>query len=359
MTGSPTSSRPGLAVTLVGGSLATTSARAARLLSGAPAANAAREVDRPGTDSAEFADELATDLVAAWEDGLRGDVVIALEPEADVTELALVLEFVLDSHRPSVPVVVRDVVAVTSVHEVMSTLLGSSGTGGPGAADEDVDLPGRLARRLEFASIVLLTDVSWSAAPAGTRHVTDLLSHLAPGATIVSESSLLSVRSPTAPLRRGRAHRLGASMGWQQRLAGRGPSSQSRRGISAHVFRDPRPFHPERLMHAVAHVLVPDQVGRIARSRGFTRLATRPGVVGSWASAGEVLDLDPTAVPTWDVDSPAGQEIVFFGLDLDGAALDAALGACLLSPGELLAGPMSWGTYADPFPEWPAAHHHH
>jgi G3E family GTPase len=356
MTGSPTSSRPGLAVTLVGGSLGTTSARVARLLSGAPAASAVREVDRPGTDSAEFADELAADLVAAWEDGVRGDVVIALEPEADVTELALVLEFVLESHRPSVPVVVRDVVAVTSVHEVMSTLLGSSGTDGPG---DDVNLPGHLARRLEFASIVLLTDVSWSAAPAGTRHVTDLLSHLAPGAAVVSEDTLLTVRSPTAPLRRGRAHRLGASMGWQQRLAGRSPSSQSRRGISAHVFRDPRPFHPGRLMDAVAHALVPDQVGRIARSRGFTRLATRPAVVGSWASAGEVLDLDPTAVPSWDVDAPAGQEIVFFGLDLDGAALDAALGSCLLTPSELLAGPMSWGTYADPFPEWPAAHHHH
>lgn len=146
-------------------------------------------------------------------------------------------------------------------------------------------------------------------------------------------------------------------MGWQVALAGEAaPTSTD--GMGVHVFRDPRPFHPGRLHAAVAHDLVPGPVGRIVRSRGLVRLATRPATVGAWATAGDVLSLDPTAMRSWDADSPAGQEIAFVGEHLDGELLDRILGACLLAPAELVAGPDAWHGYADPFPVWDTEHRH-
>jgi hypothetical protein len=88
------------------------------------------------------------------------------------------------------------------------------------------------------------------------------------------------------------------------------------------------------------------------------RLATRGGRVGSWASAGDVLDLEPTGMLSWHADSPIGQELVFFGPGLDERALAATLAECLLTVDELVAGPDAWASYEDPFPEWVVEHHH-
>jgi hypothetical protein len=71
-----------------------------------------------------------------------------------------------------------------------------------------------------------------------------------------------------------------------------------------------------------------------------------------------VLRLDPTAMASWDPESPAGQEIAFTGERLDGSLLDEILGACLLEPDELVAGPDAWRGYADPFPAWDTEHRH-
>lgn len=71
-----------------------------------------------------------------------------------------------------------------------------------------------------------------------------------------------------------------------------------------------------------------------------------------------MLSLDPTAMRSWDADSPAGQEIALVGECLDGALLDEILGACLLEAAELVAGPAEWHGYADPFPVWDTEHRH-
>ena len=118
------------------------------------------------------------------------------------------------------------------------------------------------------------------------------------------------------------------------------------------VFRDPRPFHPARLCEVVGNCLEPAQVGTILRSRGLIRLASRPKRVGLWASAGRVLNIEPTTMLSWDTESPVGQEIVFFGHQLRHDRLLDALSGCLLSDDELIAGPMEWVDYHDAFPEW-------
>ena len=116
------------------------------------------------------------------------------------------------------------------------------------------------------------------------------------------------------------------------------------------MFRDPRPFHPQRLAAAIERDLGPACHGRILRSRGFARIASRPGAVASWASVGPRLRLDRFGDD--DGSAPAGAELVLFGEGLDRAGLVAALGACVLTAEELLAGPETWRALDDPLPTW-------
>jgi hypothetical protein len=361
----------GLAVTLVSSGSAELSERMAHRASGlAEGAGPTGALDVEDADSAEFAVRLGEWLGRDAEQGATGHTIVALDPAADTLEVALVLEHVLaerrrEMGREGAPVCIREVMAVSSVAEISALLFGAGGGASRGAAG--LDEPGRLARRLEFAGTIVLADTQGlpgpgTGSPAETAIVLAFLAKLAPAATVVSPERLgpprgTATRSPELVVP-GRAHRLGASMGWQRELTEGAPASGLRDVVGTYVFRDPRPFHPERLHAAVARDLVPETVGRILRSRGFVRLASRPERVGSWATAGDVLDLDPTAMLSWDVSSPIGQEIVFFGLDLDRPRLEHTLSRCLLIPGELAAGPEAWHGYADPFPEW-AAHHHH
>ena len=345
----------GLAVTLVSSSDRLLAERVAATLSGCAVSESPVELDVGGDDDATFAVELAEQLASEYDDGLTGNTVVVLEPGADIVEIALVLEHMLDGRRPRVPVGIRDVVAVTSVREVGQQLFGWAAE--CSAQGDDFTSPGRLASRLEFASMIVLTDVPNVAAAEDTRLVLALLERLAPSALVLTPFDVAHARQLSGLLVRGRARRLGASMGWQRELI-EGAPAHPVSGCSTFVFRDPRPFHPGRLHTAVTLRLTPQNVGCIARSRGFVRLATRGGRVGSWATAGNVLDLEPTEMLSWSPDSPIGQEIVFFGPGLDEIALEAALSECLLTTEELAAGPEEWASYPDPFPEWVVEHHH-
>ncbi|MBF4637835.1 GTP-binding protein [Clavibacter michiganensis] len=349
----PSVVRGGLAVTLVSASDLGAASRVAAAAVGAPASAAPAVVEAPGGDSGDLGADLADGLIADVDDGRRGLAVVALEPAADPLEVALVLEHVVEARHPgSTPIGILDVVAVSSVVEIRELLLE------PGDTDTTpFDAAERLAGRLECASVVVLDDLDPDRPTPDARRAVALLAHLAPDARVVATADRASLAPAPLRIGRGRARGLAAGMGWQVALAGEAaPTSAG--GMGVHVFRDPRPFHPGRLHQAVAHDLVPGPVGRIVRSRGLVRLATRPATVGSWATAGDVLSLDPTAMRSWDADSPAGQEIAFVGEHLDGALLDGILGACLLGPAELVAGPAEWHGYADPFPAWDTEHRH-
>ncbi|WP_243696758.1 GTP-binding protein [Labedella gwakjiensis] len=347
-------SRGGVAVTLVSSSDMDTANLVAASFAGVHPAAPGRRIETDHEDSGDFALHLAEGLCERADAGLRGESVIVLEPAADVMEIALVCEFVLTRRDPhQTPVVIREVIAVSSIREILDRFLDR--VGGPNETAVD-DSAGRLAERLEFASTVVLTDLDDSPGHARAALAVELVRRLNPQALLIGVDRVRSLRR--VPLRRTetRAHRIGANMGWQLALA---PDAAPPTGlIGATIFRDPRPFHPERLAKAVASDLSPDRIGTILRSKGLIRLASRPDSVGSWSSAGDLLSIDPTGMPSWDADSPVGQEIVFFGHRLDADRLTEALGDCLLTADELIAGPSAWKTYADPFPAWGADHSH-
>ncbi|MBO0983718.1 GTP-binding protein [Rathayibacter sp. SD072] len=351
----PTHRPPALAVTLVSASDTRDSARIAKRLSGAAAVESF-VLDVPESDSGEFAVGLAAELARQADDGESGVTVVALDPAADPMEVALVLEHLLRRRHPGdTRIGVLDVVAVTSVAEVSRVLLGTpSGERAPQSPHE-WDAAETLAGRLEFATLVVLTDDRGTNGDAAAQ-ARDLLAALSPGADVLRVDELDQYRRRRANLTPQRAHRLASDLGWQRAL--RGVAATETGSVTTHVFREPLPFHPERLNAAVSSDFVASRVGRILRSRGLARLASRADRVASWSIAGDVLALDPTSIRSWDADAPLGQELVFFGCDLDVGELDRVLHGCLLTSDELLAGPALWDSLDDPFPRWEDEHQH-
>lgn len=168
--------------------------------------------------------------------------------------------------------------------------------------------------------------------------------------------------------------------GWLAALRGEVPavSAGSASGVSTLVYRRRRPFHPQRFADLI-HTEWLREHGSVLRSRGLFWLASRMDTAGDWNQSGGVCRhggagawwaaLDPAEWPADTAEraeveadmqiggapAPFGdrrQELVLIGLDLNQAALQARLDACLLTDAEMSAGAAAWATYADPFPGW-------
>ncbi|AQV92449.1 cobalamin (vitamin B12) synthesis [Cupriavidus necator] len=149
-------------------------------------------------------------------------------------------------------------------------------------------------------------------------------------------------------------------------------------GVSTLVYRRRRPFHPQRFADLI-HTEWLREHGSVLRSRGLFWLASRMDTAGDWNQSGGVCRhggagawwaaLDPAEWPADTAEraeveadmqiggapAPFGdrrQELVLIGLDMNQAALQARLDACLLTDAEMAAGTEAWATYADPFPGW-------
>ncbi len=157
--------------------------------------------------------------------------------------------------------------------------------------------------------------------------------------------------------------------GWMQVMRGDEVSEADTYGIRSFAYRVYRPFHPQRFWN-----LIHSEWQGVIRSKGFFWLASRMDFAASWSQAGGACRhgaaglwwaaVDPA---DWPEDASAvaeiesmmrgehgdrRQELVFIGLDLDEAAIRRHLDACLLTPAEYAAGPASWSSLPDPFPEW-------
>ncbi|MDQ0143735.1 GTP-binding protein [Cupriavidus necator] len=166
--------------------------------------------------------------------------------------------------------------------------------------------------------------------------------------------------------------------GWLAALRGEAPAADAATGVSTLVYRRRRPFHPQRFADLI-HTEWLREHGSVLRSKGLFWLASRMDTAGDWNQSGGVCRhggagawwaaLDPAEWPAdtaerakveadmhdQGVPAPFGdrrQELVLIGLDLDPAALQARLDACLLSDAEMAAGAQAWAAYPDPFPAW-------
>lgn len=207
----------------------------------------------------------------------------------------------------------------------------------------------RMTQHIEHASTIVITD--WD--DVATRDLSVLLatlSHLAPAARLRLDRTA-DAAPPSA------FSHVDNQPGWVHLLNDEHRPHMSDIRVSAFRYEQLRPFHPGRL-----HQLLQDQFpggdfGAILRSAGFCRLATRPGIVGSWDHVGQMISLEPLARDEgFDGEVLAlGQDIGFIGVDLDAAALSAALDRAAVSDSEFIAAAAGWSELDDPFPRWPSS----
>jgi G3E family GTPase len=144
-------------------------------------------------------------------------------------------------------------------------------------------------------------------------------------------------------------------------------------GISSFVFREKKPFHPERLLSFLNDPLWKS----VIRSKGYMWLASRNDYGCMWSQAGSSCKLEPAgrwlaAVPEdeWsefddktkkrlqakvDREGEFGdrrQEFVIIGRNIDKVMLEKGLSQCLLTEDEIGKGMNSWKNINDPFPAW-------
>lgn len=199
--------------------------------------------------------------------------------------------------------------------------------------------------QIEYASLIAV--VGWRDMER-TRldEVVALLCHLNPRARIRLERKDWTRHIATPPSIRTRGHR----PGWVQILDGRLDAGTGVRNVDTIRYDRLRPFHPERLLAAFETALPEAAGGKIIRSAGVCRFATRLGFPARWDQVGDIVSFDPFEDP--ESESPQGQEIAMIGFDLDERAVVEVLDACLLTDDEFLTGPAAWSALPDPLPRW-------
>ena len=142
--------------------------------------------------------------------------------------------------------------------------------------------------------------------------------------------------------------------GWIAYLNGLHTAQYRHPRVASMRYTNPRPFHPMRLQRALDEHLEPGSAGKIVRSCGFCRLASRPGITAGWSHTGSVMAIDPLARDEATPGEPLsfGQDIVFTGFDLRPTELTQALDDAVLSDSELMTDPDEWHLLPDPFPAW-------
>ncbi|AAS06322.1 GTP-binding protein [Mycobacterium avium] len=219
------------------------------------------------------------------------------------------------------------------------------------AGDGDVrTIADLLVDQVEFADVILLNKTDLVSEKTNAT-VAAVLRRLNPAAKIVPTDHGRVALSEVLDTGLFDPHLAAESAGWAEELAnGHSPETEEY-GISSVTFRAARPLHPQRLHVALG------QLQGVLRSKGFCWIASRPDIAAIWSQAGPNLVIEPAQY--WSTaDFPAGQEIVFIGVNLDHSRVLDLMQAALLTDTELAQGPQRWVGYPDPLPPWDVVHAH-
>jgi G3E family GTPase len=117
-----------------------------------------------------------------------------------------------------------------------------------------------------------------------------------------------------------------------------GESATEAHGVSSFVYRESRPFHPERF-----DAWLDEWSGDVIRAKGFFYLAGRQEAVMGLSRAGRSVQAGPLG--EWGEETPE-TKLVFIGTDMDEDEMIEALEDCLATDEEI-----NSKSIADPFPE--------
>ncbi|KTS07136.1 GTP-binding protein [Microbacterium testaceum] len=217
----------------------------------------------------------------------------------------------------------------------------------PGDTRGDVGARARQAAlALELATRIVW--INWEQVPTPALAVQmALASHLNPGAVV------RLTRDPLNDLASEASHEgeILERAGWVHALNDEHDPYMRDNRVMTLRYEHVRPFHPARLSAALDR-LDDGAAGRLVRSAGFCRLASRPGILARWEHVGSAMWIEPIGAD--DGRMGLGQEIAFTGLDLSAPRLAHILDDAALTDAELAAGPAAWTSFDDPLPAWPA-----
>ncbi|UTN05222.1 GTP-binding protein [Flavobacterium bizetiae] len=161
------------------------------------------------------------------------------------------------------------------------------------------------------------------------------------------------------------------SAGWIRELEGIHTPETEEYGINSFVFRDPRPFHPNRLWNYISS----DFPANVIRSKGLLWMASRPEQAINWSQAGGSMKAEGAGV--WWASMPLSErmafnnfvefqdvieerwtsnfgdrlnEIVFIGQKINETKILEALNKCLCTEDEIVDYHDGFFSTKDPFP---------
>ncbi len=226
-----------------------------------------------------------------------------------------------------------------------------------------------LVEQVEFANVIVINKTDLMGGMR-IRELEGILKALNPEATIL-RTSFGRIPLPSI-LGTGLFDFSRASLapGWMRRMRGEPLSEAEEYGISSFVFRDRRPFHPQRWADLCSRIWP-----GVLRSKGFIYLASRLEHIALWSQAGTVWSLGPAgawraAIPeeAWPDDESTRaaikrdwhpifgdrrQELVVIGgREMRPERIRSDLERALLTEDEVALGRSRWKGFSDPFPKW-------
>ncbi|MEM1355895.1 MAG: GTP-binding protein [Planctomycetota bacterium] len=236
---------------------------------------------------------------------------------------------------------------------------------------DDRTLVDLLIDQAEFANVIVINKCDLVEEAELTR-LEAVLHRLNPGAKILRTTRGKVDPSQVLNTRLYDADQAAEMPGWYQELMGEHTPETEEYGIGSWIYERRRPFHAQRLLE------VWDAIeSGVVRSKGYLWLAQRPQLCMVWSVAGTSLQIQPAGYwyasidrENWPEDPEARawverywdeqvgdcrQQIVFIGVDMDRAWIEAQLDQALLTDAELAEGPEGWAQYPDPLPAWETA----
>ena len=161
-----------------------------------------------------------------------------------------------------------------------------------------------LVDQVEFANVIILNKTDL-VTQKELETLKASIQKLNPVATIIT--SVLGKVPPSTILNTGlfNYEEAESSAGWMQELEGIHTPETEEYGISSFVFRDERPFHPQRFWHYLS-VNFPQN---IIRSKGLCWIASRPEQAINWSQAGGSMKAEGAGV--WWASMPLGERMTF------------------------------------------------
>lgn len=288
--------------------------------------------------------------IAPWVDEPAG----ALMEFPTITPLT---ELIGALSEESAPTVLVGVVCVVDAAHLIDDLWRDTyrarvvGGGSEGPVTENIGEALAAVNQIEFASHVVL--VNWSGLQTQELSmVMAVVSHLAPRARLRLQRRSIEPLTDRVVFTPGQD-----GPGWIGLINDRFDPHMTDPRVTAFRYESVRPLHPGRLQVLLDERIEPGEFGRVVRSSGFCRFATRPYRLARWDHVGRMISFAP--MPDDDVAGPdeevvaLGQDLGIIGVDLDRARLVEALDGVALTDEELIAGPQVWSSFLDPFPAWP------